>query len=488
MSIAKCTFKDCHKNATFAFKHMQPVFCPEHGRLSGARRKEKICLCGSAVPTYKLESDPRPCACLKCKTPQMKDFRNNKCIDCGVRASYGERGGKTLYCAKHKKEGHIDLVNPACLETGCTTIPVFGTEYKKPLYCETHKKDGMKNVVEQRCCFEGCESRAFYGTIWQKPVRCSTHKTDGMNNVVSKRCETEGCDKMPTYGIEKGKATHCLEHKDESMKDVKHGFCEGDGCNIRPSFGYKTHKPLRCVDHKLEDMISVVGKKCEIVECRKSPCFALEGEVACRCFKHKTPQMKDVVHTKLMCPGPPGKAGPDGKCPFTQRGTPKYDGLCTSCFPIAFPSDPRTPLIRKNSEELYVRDYLIKNNKELEFVHDTPLWTANCECDHRRRIDFRAVVEGTMLAIEVDEQQHKSKDSSDEVLRYDDVFMLFSGKWIFIRYNPHMYKGADGKRKNPTRAKRLMELGKAIEAQIERIRKGDNSELLEIQKLFYDSS
>lgn len=51
-----------------------------------------------------------------------------------------------------------------------------------------------------------------------------------------------------------------------------------------------------------------------------------------------------------------------------------------------------------------------------------------------------------------------------------------------------MYKGADGKKANPTRAKRLETLGGVILAQLARIKEGKNTDLLEIQKLFYDMS
>ena len=42
-----------------------------------------------------------------------------------------------------------------------------------------------------------------------------------------------------------------------------------------------------------------------------------------------------------------------------------------------------------------------------------------------------------MIAVEVDEGQHKSRDFEDETIRYDDLFMAgHGGKWIYIRFNP----------------------------------------------------
>ena len=63
-----------------------------------------------------------------------------------------------------------------------------------------------------------------------------------------------------------------------------------------------------------------------------------------------------------------------------------------------------------------------------------------------------------------------------EEIRYDDLYMIHSGKWIFIRFNP------DGANSIEDKIKILID---TIHAQIKRIEKDDNKELLEIIKLFY---
>jgi hypothetical protein len=45
----------------------------------------------------------------------------------------------------------------------------------------------------------------------------------------------------------------------------------------------------------------------------------------------------------------------------------------------------------------------------------------------------------TMLCVEFDEQQHKNYIKYDENIRYDNLFLDFSGKYIFIRYNPDKF-------------------------------------------------
>ena len=103
-----------------------------------------------------------------------------------------------------------------------------------------------------------------------------------------------------------------------------------------------------------------------------------------------------------------------------------------------------------------------------------------------------------MLAIETDEHQHWSYDAEDEENRYEDVFVgAYSGKWIFIRFNPDAYTDSKGKKRkgmfdskgqqNGYEVKRrknilIDEIGK----QIKRITSNENTEFLEIMKLFYD--
>ena len=127
--------------------------------------------------------------------------------------------------------------------------------------------------------------------------------------------------------------------------------------------------------------------------------------------------------------------------------------------------------LRTKSRELQVRDFV---NKYLNgFVHDKPLWTNHCDCSHKRRIDLRKYIGGTLLCIEIDEHQHSGYDKQDEKNRYHDITMVHGGKTIFIRYNPD-HKDAD-----------LETLKQEIEKQIQRIQQGINEELLEVVYLFY---
>lgn len=156
-------------------------------------------------------------------------------------------------------------------------------------------------------------------------------------------------------------------------------------------------------------------------------------------------------------------------------GSKKYDGYCLTCFRHLFPSDPRVKGKGYRTKEMMVRNII---NSHFEgFIHDKPLYTGNCDCTHRRRIDHRKAIGNTLLCIETDEFAHSRYDPRDEEIRYDDLFMVWGGKWIFIRFNP------DGK--GVAMEQKLDRLVEEIENQIGRIERGENKELVEIHKMYY---
>ena len=114
------------------------------------------------------------------------------------------------------------------------------------------------------------------------------------------------------------------------------------------------------------------------------------------------------------------------------------------------------------------------------FIHDTPLYTGDCDCTHRRRIDHRKLIGNTILAIETDEFAHRYYDKEDEEIRYNDVYMIHSGKWIFIRFNPD-----DTKTIKVDIEDKLICLIETIQKHIDRIENEENIEPLEIYPLYY---
>ena len=221
-------------------------------------------------------------------------------------------------------------------------------------------------------------------------------------------------------------------------------------------------------------MVDVKSKRCQ---CGKHiPSFNLPGETTPICCSEcKNGEMVNVKSKTCI----------SGLCGGTQVSDDKYRGYCTHCFSNLFPADPLTALIRKKSKEIAVKAFI---NEEFKgFCHDKAL-EFGCDCAHRRKVDHRKLIDGTMLCIETDENQHKgtSYKTDKEKVRYDDLVSVFTGKWIFIRYNPDKYKRKNGTKAEPNNYIRLKRLEREIEKQIKRIEKGENEELLEVIYLYYD--
>jgi hypothetical protein len=138
--------------------------------------------------------------------------------------------------------------------------------------------------------------------------------------------------------------------------------------------------------------------------------------------------------------------------------------------------------MRSHTKEELTREALatraLSNPDFNGFIHDKAIYTANCDCTHRRRVDHRKLFDYTWLALETDEFAHRGYDAVDEKRdRYNDLFMADSHKWIFIRFNP------DGKEGDME--EKLAKLIETVEHHIERIKRGENTELMEIHYLFY---
>ena len=167
-------------------------------------------------------------------------------------------------------------------------------------------------------------------------------------------------------------------------------------------------------------------------------------------------------------------------------GNRKLNGFCCHCFVNIFPDDPRALSVRKKSKEIQVVSHIL--SKFDGFIHDKPFYIdieGGC-CATKRRIDLRKLINNTMLCIEIDEDQHKSYIKTNETIRYDDLFMDFSGKYIFLRYNPDKFIDKFGKSKNPFFDTRMEVLEQSVIRHVNRIEEGENIDLIEIHHIFYD--
>jgi hypothetical protein len=215
--------------------------------------------------------------------------------------------------------------------------------------------------------------------------------------------------------------------------------------------------------------------------CGRRATYGLPALAASRCARH--PEEKMVTGSVKLCKAnlPPHSI----LCP--SRSEDGFSGFCSHCFHHLFPADPKTRKVRDRTKEMKVVNYMCVQYPDL--IHDRPLVYGDCDCLHRRRIDLRMVVEGTLVAIEIDEEQHgkgKGKYTPEqEAERYNDIMMIHGGKMVFIRFNPDVYCDATGKKTDAEMSVRLALLEGEVKLQIDRIRKGIN-DILDVSYLFYD--
>ena len=388
-----------------------------------------------------------------------------KFIDgCILTASFGYNNGLgTQFCSKHKE---LNMINLLCKSCECGSArPTYNFEGLSAKFCIKCKKESMVNVNDKLC---NCgKSRPTFNYKGLKAEYCAMCKMTDMINVKNEPCKC-GKSTRPNFNYKGMKPEYCSKCKNEEMIDTIHSKCQ---CGkSQPSFNYEGNKPEYCKLCKKDGMIMMKKRLC--VGCKiKQATYNMIGLKAQYCNECKTTEMINTVD----------------KCKneiCTRSGNIKYKYYCTFCYQHLFPNDEVTKNIKLKTKENYVRDFL---NESFEgFIHDIPLWSNNCDCSHRRRIDFRKLIGNTLLCIEVDENQHKRYVKEDEEIRYDDLYMLHGGKFIFIRFNPDKFINKLGTNKNPSMKNRMSYLKDEINKQIERIICDKNNELLEINYLFYD--
>ena len=231
-----------------------------------------------------------------------------------------------------------------------------------------------------------------------------------------------------------------------------------------------------------EEYCVVINKR---KRCSESGCQASARGKTDKCIAHGGGRRCSESGCQASAVGKTDKCiahGGGKRCPNcidwidSRSGSSAYDGYCATCFKQIFPDDERSKVIYTHTKEIMVRNII--NEKFDGFIHDKPLYTGNCDCTHRRRIDHRKLIGNTILAIETDEFGHRGYDKIDEEIRYDDVYMIHSGKWIFIRFNP------DTNVSKTDIEDKLNKLVETINDCIVRIDKEENIELLEIIKLY----
>ena len=165
------------------------------------------------------------------------------------------------------------------------------------------------------------------------------------------------------------------------------------------------------------------------------------------------------------------------------NGYPKYEGYCVPCF-VNNPINQNKPAMRNyKTKEKEVVDQITKSFPDFTWVSDKKVQDG---CS-RRRPDLLLDMGSHIIIVEVDENKHTAYDCSCENKRLMELSQdLQHRPIVFIRFNPDKYIDNNGKTRNPMLSTRLSVLKKEIEKQIKRIEKYENTEPLEVIKLYFD--
>jgi hypothetical protein len=403
----------------------------------------------------------KPLYCADHKEENMLDVINKRCIvnKCPNRASYGITKNKSTHCKLHKEENMFNCNGIFCKD--CNTRASFGLKYKKPLYCVLHKKENMFNVVSKRCIVDKCPIIPTFGIKLGKPLYCEKHKEENMISVIHKKCKE--CPTRPTYGLILGKPTHCVIHKTSEMFDVNHPICKE--CDTRASFGLKRNKPTHCVIHKLENMFNVIQQNCLFEKCFVQPCFGYINNKPLYCVLHKLENMVNLLGAKCKeCPVQPTfglEKGFPTHCfkhktkemfdvrhdlctvPFCDQriyNKELSDKYCLKCYCYINPTEEISKKY-KTKENIVFKALIDKLNENSNFdssrIFRDKIIDNACS---RRRPDFMYDCYTHWICAENDENQHDDYDTTCENKRSMELFEDMGNRpMILIRFNCDSY-------------------------------------------------
>ena len=310
----------------------------------------------------------------------------------------------------------------------CSKNPIFNFQNEtRPRFCAFHKEDGMVNVTSKKCAQPACTKQPCFNLPNELLGKfCATHRTPEMVNVRERRCEHGGCFRKPVYNLPTEKrGRFCKEHCGENMVDVLSLRCGREGCLKRGNFNFPGKPAQFCGTHKERDMIDVKTRRCEHAECTTVPVFNLPGVVGGRfCREHKENGMVDVKNKRCMT----------SMCDIILTGNSR--NYCARCFAYMFPGEKCGPF---KTREMKLKEYLESQYSDKTIVHDK-----HVEC-HRYRPDFVFDMGSHTIVIELDENQHKTYDTSCDNKRLMAIFQgLGSRHMVMLRFNPDRYDSAPG--------------------------------------------
>lgn len=345
------------------------------------------------------------------------------------------------------------------------------------MFCAEHKLEGMVNLVNIICERDGCDTTATFNLPGETSRRfCSKHKENGMMSIGAKQCQHESCTTYPSFNFpEENKGLYCTKHKLEGMIDIRNDNCEHEGCMKKPAFNLQNLKPKFCKEHKTPEMVNVFTKPCEYEGCTKVPSYNLPGTKKGRfCKSHKTDEMIDVVSRRC-------------KTPMCDTAVPMTIGArehCMRCTAHLFPDQAKGGWFK--TRETKLKEHLESRYPDKTIVHDKRV-----DC-HLYRPDFVFDMGSHTIVIELDENQHKRYDTSCDNKRLMSIFHgLGSRPMVMVRFNPDRYDAVPGCFKKDGQ---LVDLGRpwkkrleALSGRIDHWLESQPDREITIEHLFFDT-
>mmetsp|Transcript_16872 Transcript_16872/g.42560 ORF Transcript_16872/g.42560 Transcript_16872/m.42560 type:complete len:279 (+) Transcript_16872:55-891(+) len=216
-------------------------------------------------PVFGNPLDKIACRCSRHKLLGHENLYAFECEQdgCNKSAYFGSlEDGVRRACRDHREFGQANLMSKSCIDpTGCIKRACYGSDVdRKPLFCAKHKDENHVEVVNRRCSVSGCDRRSTYGDpVSRKAVFCALHKRPGLANVSCQTCRK--CKRRPLFGspIDR-RVLFCRAHKREGDEDLRSLRCWHTGCLRQPSFGEKGKRGVEglvfCAQHRKEEHVN----------------------------------------------------------------------------------------------------------------------------------------------------------------------------------------------------------------------------------------
>jgi hypothetical protein len=197
-----------------------------------------------------------------------------------------------------------------------------------------------------------------------------------------------------------------------------------------------------------------------MVGCRNRPLYGVESGGPQFCAEHKRPNMTNRTTCRITtsvekCVGADCNDMPANPC---------FRGYCAACYTTFFPDDPLTFQTMYRSKQQATHQFVASRFDG--FLHDSPIYVGGI------RIDCRIVIGDTLLCIA--QAHHIAREA----------VITMSQKIIIIAFNPDKYIDLDGRSANPMLYMRLPLLEDEIARQMERIIAHENTNQVEVVRLF----